>query len=122
MAQKTSPKAPDNKKKIILGAVVVIVLLNIMWTIMQNKFDPKLNSIKTEVAGISQRLTSIEEGGLPQVATLKSDFDELRAVSDKLAERLKKVLKAEEDQLASLEAQVEAQRARVEELRKLAAD
>ena len=119
---KKTPQAPDNKKKIIIGVVAVIVLLNIMWTIMQNKFAPKLDEVKAGMAALEQRLEKIEKGGLPDVANLKEDFEALRKVSDQFSERLKSSLKAEEEQLASLEAQVEAQRVRVESLKKLTAE
>ncbi len=119
---KKTPQAPDNKKKIIIGVVAVIVLLNIMWTIMQNKFAPKLDEVKAGMAALEQRLKKIEKGGLPDVANLKEDFEALRKVSDQFSERLKSSLKAEEEQLASLEAQVEAQRARVESLKKVASE
>ncbi|MBQ9905032.1 MAG: hypothetical protein IJM47_09655 [Synergistaceae bacterium] len=120
MKDKKSAAATDNKKKIIIGAVVVIVLLNIMWTISQNKFTPKLDEVKSALAALEQRVEKIEKGGLPEVGNLKEDFAELKTVSDKLSERLKSSLKAEEEQLASLEAQVEAQKARVESLKKIA--
>ena len=122
MSAKETAKPADKKKQIIIGIIAVILLLNIMWTVMQNKFTPKLDGIKTDVAGIEQRLASIEKGGLPDVANLKGDFEELKAVSAKFREQVKTMLKAEEDQLAYLEAQVEAQKARVEELRKLTAE
>jgi len=52
------------------------------------------------------------------MAELKEDFAAMKAVSDNLAERLKNSLKAEEDELANLEAQVAAQKAKVEALKK----
>ena len=115
-------KPADKKKTIIIGVIAVVLVLNIMWTVMQNKFAPKLDGVKTDVAGIEQRLAKIEQGGLPDVANLKEDFDALKEISARFSERLKAILKAEEDQLSYLEAQVEAQKARVEELRKLAAE
>ena len=115
-----------SKKHIIIGIVCAILLLNIMWTVMQNKFAPKLEEVKADmkagIASVVQRVTKLEQGGLPDVADLKEDFAALKAVSDKFAERLTKAIKAEEDQLAYLEAQVEAQKARVEELKKLAGE
>ena len=120
--QNNTTQPADKKKQIIIGIVAVILLLNIMWTVMQNKFAPKLDAVKSDVAGIEQRLASIEKGGLPDVANLKGDFEVLKEVSAKFKEQVKTMLKAEEDQLAYLEAQVEAQKARVEELRKLAAE
>lgn len=117
----TSPKT-DSKKKIIIGVICVIVMLNVMWTVMQNKFAPKLDEVKAGMAAIEQRLEKIEKGGIPDVANLKEDFAALKAVSDKFADRLTQTLKSEEDQLAYLEAQVEAQKARVEAMRKIAAE
>ena len=119
---KKAPQKPDNKKKIIIGAVAVIVILNIMWTVTQNKFTPKLDEVKAGMAALEQRIAKLENGGLPDVANLKEEFASLKAVSDKFAERLNSSLKAEEEQLASLEAQVEAQKARVESLRKMASE
>lgn len=122
-AQKNNnPPKTDSKKKIIIGVICVILLLNIMWTIMQNKFTPKLDEVKAGMAAIEQRLAKIEKGGIPDVANLKEDFAALKVVSDKFADRLTQTLKTEEDQLAYLEAQVEAQKARVEAMKKLAAE
>ena len=119
---KKAPQKQDNKKKIIIGVVAVIVILNIMWTVTQNKFTPKLNEVKAGMAALEQRIAKLENGGLPDVANLKEEFAALKAVSDKFSERLNSSLKAEEEQLASLEAQVEAQKARVESLRKMASE
>ena len=119
---KKTPQTPDNKKKIIIGVVAVVLLLNIMWTIMQNRFAPKLDEVKAGMAELEHRLDKIEQGGLPDVENLKEDFEALKAVSSQLSERLKNSLKAEEEQLANLEAQVEAQKARVESLKKLTAE
>ena len=116
---KKSAANPDHKKKIIIGAVVVVLLLNIMWTISQNKFAPKLDEVKTAMAALEQRIEKIEKGGLPDVGNLKKDFAELKAVSENFTERLSHSLKAEEEHLASLEAQVAAQKARVESLKKM---
>lgn len=115
-----------SSKQIIIGIVVVILLLNIMWTVMQNKFTPKLDEVKTAttagLTAIEQRVTKLEQGGLPDVADLKEDFAKLKAVAEQFKERLNQAVKAEEEQLAYLEAQVEAQKARVDALRKLAGE
>lgn len=113
--------AESKKKQIIVGVICVILALNIMWTIMQNKFTPKLDSVKVDIAGVEQRIAKVEQEGIPDVADLKEEFAALKAVSDKFSERVEQLLRLEEDQLAALEAQTEAQRARVEALKKLAA-
>ncbi|MBR1439520.1 MAG: hypothetical protein IJ587_13405 [Synergistaceae bacterium] len=117
---KKSAQSPDSKKKIIIGVIAVIVLLNIMWTVMQNRFTPKLDEVKASMAALEKRIEKLENGGLPDVANLKEDFAALKAVSDKFSDRIIQALKTEEDQLAYLEAQVEAQKARVESLKKMA--
>ena len=112
--------APKDKKKIILIAVVcVILLLNIVWTVSQNKFAPKLDEVQKAIAALEQRIEKLEQGGMADMADLKSDFAAMKEISTQLSERLAQSAKAEEDQLAYLEAQVEAQRARVEALKKV---
>ena len=108
----------DKKKTIIIAAVCIILLLNIMWTVLQSKFTPKLDEVKAGMAALEQRIAKLEHGGLSNVADLKEDFAALKAVSENLSQRLSQSLKAEEEQLASLEAQVAAQKARVEALKK----
>ncbi|MBQ4470472.1 MAG: hypothetical protein IJR35_05585 [Synergistaceae bacterium] len=120
-----------SKKKIIIGIICAILLLNVVWTVMQNKFTPKLEELKTQlqtsIASLEERITKIEQGGLPNVEDLKADFAKLREVADSFGQRVKDSVKTEEDQLAYLEsqaeaqkAQVEAQKARVEALKKMA--
>ena len=116
--KKNPQNTNDSKKKIIIGIVCLILLLNVMWTIMQNKFTPKLDEVKAGMAALEQRITKLEQGGRPDVADLKEDFTALRAIADKFSERLNESIKTEEEQLKELEAQVEAKRARVEELKK----
>ena len=113
--------AESKKKQIIIGVVCAILALNIMWTIMQNKFTPKLDSVKADIAAVEQRITKVETNGIPDVADLKAEFAALKEVSDKFSERVEQLLKLEEDQLEALEAQVAAQKARVEALKQLAA-
>ena len=119
-----SAKQPDKKKQIIIGVICVILLLNVMWTIMQNKFTPKLDEFKKEIntaiAALDSRITKIEQGGFTDVANIKADFESLKQIADTLSARMNQSLKTEEEQLASLEAQLAAQRARVEAMKKLA--
>ena len=110
-----------DKKKIIIGVICVILFLNIIWTVMQNKFAPKLDGVQTNIAAVEERMAKLENTGIPDVADLKAEFASLKAVADKFSERTEQLLKLEEDQLAALEAQTEAQRARVEALKNLLA-
>ena len=108
--------APSGKKKIIIGIICVIVLLNVVWTVMQNKITPQFDALKAQMqAGLEaldQRITKLEKGGLPDVAELKADFAALRGIADNLGQSVKASLKTEEERLAVLEAQVEALRER----------
>lgn len=119
-----SPKPADKKKQILIGVICVIVLLNVMWTVMQNKFTPKLDEFKKEVntaiAALDERITKIEKGGFTDVENIRAEFESLKQISTSLSERLTQSLKSEEEQLESLEAQVKAQRERVEAMKKLA--
>lgn len=118
----TPQNTPDKKKQIIIGIIALIVLLNIMWTIMQNKFTPKLEEFKAAMSVLEQRIEKLEKGGMPDVAELKEDFAALKEISAKFSEKLTQSVKSEEDQLAYLEAQVAAQKARIEELKKFAGE
>ena len=115
---KTSQSPKDKKKTILIAAVAVILLLNVMWTVLQSKFTPKLDEVKAGMAALEARIAKLEQSGLSNLADLKDDFAALKAVSDNLSQRLSQSLKIEEDQLATLEAQTAAQKARVEALKK----
>ncbi len=117
-AQNKKGSAPMDKKKIlIIAAVVVIVVLNILWTVLQNKFTPKLAEVNDLIAKVEARVTKLEQGGLPDVADLREEFSKLKEMAAGYEERLAQLRKAEEDQLATLQAQVEAQKSRVESLK-----
>ncbi|MBQ9526399.1 MAG: hypothetical protein IJR68_02215 [Fretibacterium sp.] len=107
----------DKKKILIIAAVVVIVVLNILWTVLQNKFTPKLAEVNDLIAKVEARVTKLEQGGLPDVADLREEFSKLKEMAAGYEERLAQLRKAEEDQLATLQAQVEAQKSRVESLK-----
>jgi uncharacterized protein YoxC len=113
--------APKDKKKLIIIAVVaVIILLNVMWTVTQNKFSPKLDEVMKAMSALEQRIEKLEQGGLSNVAELKEDFAAMKALSENLSERLTHSVKAEEEELARLEAQVAAQKAHIEALKNAA--
>ena len=122
LKKKGAQKLPADKKKIaIIGCIVVIVILNVMWTVLQNKFAPKVDELRADFAKLEQRVTKLEQGGLPDVAALQEQFDAMKAVANDYNNRREEFVKAEEQRLAALEAQVEAQKARVENLKKQAA-
>ena len=120
--KKGAPKLPMDKKKVaIVVCIVVVVLLNVMWTMLQNKFASKVDEVRADLAKLEQRVTKLEQGGLPDVAALQEQFDAMKAVAKDYNDRRAEFVKAEEQQLAALEAQVAKQKARVENLKKQAA-
>lgn len=120
--QKLAGYVPKDKKTLLIAAVVLILILNIMWTVLQNKFTPKIEAFRADLAKLEERIAKLEQGGLPDVADLRAEFSSLKSMAADYEARRAQVLKAEEEQLASLQAQVEAQRARVDSLKKLTAE
>lgn len=120
--QKLAGYVPKDKKTLLVAAIVLILILNIMWTTLQNKFTPKIEAFRADLAKLEERLTKLEQGGLPDVADLRAEFSTLKSMAADYEARRVQVLKAEEEQLTSLQAQVEAQKARVESLKKLIPD
>ena len=109
----------DKKKVITIAVICVILLMNVVWTIAQNKFTPKLDEVKTIISGLEKRIEKLEQGGFSDMADLKNDFEAMKAISAQFSEKAAESLKAEEDQLKYLESQVEAQKAKVEAMKKL---
>ena len=110
----------SSSKRTLLIIVGVVLVLNIMWTILQNKFTPKLEEVKADQAKFEQRVAKLERGGLPDVADLKDDFAKLKELAGQYDAKIAELVKAEEEHLKTLEAQVAEQQARVEALKKMA--
>lgn len=113
------PIPMDKKKNLIIGIIVFILLLNVIWTVLQNKFTPKLDEVKSQMLKLEQRISKIESSGIPDIAGLKDDFNMLKSFSTSFTESLNNSIKAEEERLNSLQSQVENQKTRVEALKKL---
>ena len=112
--------ANNSSKRTLLIIVAVVLVLNVMWTILQNKFTPKLEEVKADQAKFEQRVAKLERGGLPDVADLKDDFAKLKELAGQYDAKIAELVKAEEEHLKTLEAQVAEQKARVEALKKMA--
>ena len=112
--------ANNSSKRTLLIIVAVVLVLNVMWTILQNKFTPKLEEVKADQAKFEQRVAKLERGGLQDVADLKDDFAKLKELAGQYDAKIAELVKAEEEHLKTLEAQVAEQKARVEALKKMA--
>lgn len=109
-----------NKKKVmIIGGIIVVLLLNILWTTLHNKFSFRVDELKNVVAALEERVGSLENRELPDIGELKDQFQSIQGMSDKYEAQLALLVKAEEEQLAYLQSQAEAQRARVESLKSM---
>ena len=85
----------DNQKKkyFIIGAICLMVLLNIVWTVLQNKFTPRLDEFKTEMKNFEQRIAKLEQGGLPDVADIREEFGSLKKLSQQYSGQLESLIK-----------------------------
>ena len=77
--------------------------------------------MREEFTKIEARLAKLEKDALPDVEAIRSELNALKLMSEEYENRSTQLLKAEEAQLASLEAQLVTQRERVESLKKLGA-
>ncbi len=110
----------NKKKMFVIGLIVAILLLNVVWTVLQNKFTPKVDELKAGMLRLEQRINKLESSGISDIATLKEEFANLKVFSDSFSENLSESLKIEEERLATLQSQVEAQKTRIEALKKIA--
>lgn len=109
----------NKKKAMMIGVVVVILLINILWTTLHNKFSFRVDELKNVVAALEERVGSLENRELPDVTELQGQFQSIQVMSDKYEAQLAQLVKAEEEQLAYLQSQAEAQRVRVESLKSM---
>ena len=119
MTNNAPKQAADKKKTVIITVIVAVLLLNVVWTILQNKFTPRLDAVKADMLKLEARIAKIEESGVPDIANLRQEFSELKNFSSSLSENIQNSIKAEEERLSTLQAQLEAQKAKVEALKKL---
>ncbi len=120
-AKQTSGKAtsPSMNKMLIIALVVIVLLLNIVWTLLQGKIKSEMQGVNTEMANLTQRVAKVEQGGVGDLASLRAEFDAMKVVGDSYGTRLAALLKAEEEQLAAMKKEAETRQAWIEELKKL---
>lgn len=129
-AQKKEPESKSGwsnlvnsrPKKIIVSLIGIVLVLNILWTLKQNDTSSETPSLKEELAKLEQRIVELEKRAAPDVESLRVDFEAVRQVGAGYEARLKELLKAEEEHLAMMKAELEAREAWLESLRKAASD
>ena len=109
-------------KKIFVSLIGIILVLNILWTLKQNDTSSETPVLKEELAKLEQRIVELEKRAAPDVESLRADFEAVRQVGAGYEARLKELLKAEEEHLAMMKAELEAREAWLDSLRKAASD
>ncbi|WP_347713613.1 hypothetical protein [uncultured Fretibacterium sp.] len=109
-------------KKIIVSLIGIVLVLNILWTLKQNDTSSETPVLKEELAKLEQRIVELEKRAAPDVESLRADFEAVRQVGAGYEARLKELLKAEEEHLAMMKAELEAREAWLDSLRKAASD
>ena len=129
-AQKKEPESKSGwsnlvnsrPKKIIVSLIGIVLVLNILWTLKQNDTSSETPVLKEELAKLEQRIVELEKRAAPDVESLRVDFEAVRQVGAGYEARLKELLKAEEEHLAMMKAELEAREAWLDSLRKAASD
>lgn len=109
-------------KKIFVSLIGVILVLNILWTLKQDSASSDAPALKEELAKLEQRFAELEKRAVPDVESLRSEFEAVRQVGEGYEARLMELLKAEEERLATMKAELEAREAWLDSLRKAASD
>lgn len=109
-------------KKIIVSLIGIILVLNILWTLKQDSASSDAPALKEELAKLEQRVAELEKRAVPDVESLRSEFEAVRQVGEGYEARLMELLKAEEERLATMKAELEAREAWLDSLRKAASD
>ena len=129
-AQKKEPESKSGwsnlvnsrPKKIIVSLIGIVLVLNILWTLKQNDTSSETPSLKEELAKLEQRVAELEKRAVPDVESLRSEFEAVRQVGEGYEARLAELLKAEEERLATMKVELEAREAWLDSLRKAASD
>jgi hypothetical protein len=108
--------AKSGKGKIIGIVVLVIILLNTFWNMMENKMTTELQAVKADLAGLNDRLVELEKG-TPDVEAVKADVAAIQQAGAEFESKLNAVIKAEEEKLEILTKSAESQKAYLESLK-----
>ena len=112
-----------NKGKIIGIAVLLIILLNTLWNVMDSKVSKEeLQSVKADLAAFNTRLAGMEaevEKGTPDLDAVKADVESIKKASETFEVKLNALIKAEEAKIDIMAKDVESYKAYIEELKGL---
>lgn len=109
-------------KIIIISVIAVILVLNILWSLMQGKVTTEMQGVRAELAKMEERIAKMEQGGVPDLASLRTEFDELKKIGGNYEARLAALLEAEEGRLSQMKKDAEAQETWVNALKKVSSE
>lgn len=116
-------KLVNSKPKIIIISVIAVILvLNILWSLMQGKVTTEMQGVRAELAKMEERIAKMEQGGVPDLASLRTEFDELKKIGGNYEARLAALLEAEEGRLSQMKKDAEAQETWVNALKKVSSE
>lgn len=107
-------------KKIFVSLIGIILVLNIFWTLKQDSASSGTPVQKEELAKLEQRVAELERRTVPDLDSLRAEFEAVRKVGEGYEARLMELLKAEEERLATMKAELEARETWIDSLRKAA--
>ncbi len=109
-------------KKIFVSLIGVILVLNILWTLKQDSASSGAPALKEELAKLEQRVAELERRTVPDLDSLRAEFEAVRKVGEGYEARLSELLKVEEERLATMKAELAARETWIDSLRKAASD
>ena len=109
-------KAKSKKGKIIGIVILVIILLNTFWNMVENKITTELQTVRADLASFNDRLSEAEKGTL-DVEAVKADVAAIQKAGADFEAKLNAVIEAEEEKLEILTKDAESQRVYVESLK-----
>ena len=109
-------------KKIFVSLIGIILVLNILWTLKQDSASSGTPVQKEELAKLEQRVAELERRTVPDLDSLRAEFEAVRKVGEGYEARLSELLKVEEERLATMKAELAARETWIDSLRKAASD
>ena len=69
-------------KKIFVSLIGVILVLNILWTLKQDSASSDALVLKEELAKLEQRVAELEKRAVPDVESLRAEFEAVRQIGE----------------------------------------
>lgn len=114
-------KAKTKTGKIVIAVVLVIVLLNSFWSMMESSVNSKMASeVQAVRAEFKKQLAEVDKGSI-DLDAVKADAEAMRKAGDSFEAKLNAVIKAEEAKLDMMTKDMENQKAYIEDLKSLLA-